>query len=381
MPLPTIPVRVPVAALALALAAAPLCAQAPLTEGLATLVRWDEHFVRDSQLHRVNAVPIASATLDRTRLFRIPHARLRAGGVVVVALSARDSVALFDPHTLDRVATLPVGRNPHEVAASVDGKRAYVADAGDTSITVVEVAPPRVAATWFLPDSLRVHDVSPGADGDFVWAVAAQRRLLLQLDARTGAVRRRWALTRDGGWMVEAAGLEGAVIVAHLEGGAITKLYPTTGETRVLEAREGEIEARVTPDGRELWSVNMRSDSISISDARTGRLLARRHAGRVPLRVAFTLDGRTALVVNGGDSTIIAFDVATRARRSVLGVAGGPKVIAVSDDGRRAYVTHPARDLLTVIDVASMTVLRTVAVPGGPDGVAIVEPGLATDRR
>ena len=343
MCLPIAPMRVIVPTVLLALAAVPSCARAPLSA----------------------IAPVAP----------------RPAGIVAVALSAHDSVALFDARTLDRVATLPVGRTPHEIAASLDGERAYVADAGDTSITVIEVAPPRVAATWFLPGSLRVHDVSSSADGASLWAVAARRQLLLQLDARTGAVRRRLALTREGGWMVEATGPDGAVIVAHLEGGAITRLDAATGDTLVLEAREGEIEARVTPDGRELWSVNMRSDSVSIFNAHTGQRLGRRHSGRVPVRVAFTHDGRTALVVNGGDSTIAAFDVATRVRRSVLGVAGGPKVIAVSADGPRAYLTHPARGLLTVVDVASMTVLRTVAVPGTPDGVAVVEPALPAHRR
>ncbi|HEX6049748.1 MAG TPA: hypothetical protein VFZ21_10795, partial [Gemmatimonadaceae bacterium] len=90
-------------------------------------------------------------------------------------------------------------------------------------------------------------------------------------------------------------------------------------------------------------------------------------------RVVFTPDGRTALVVHGGDSTVVAYDVATKQRTGSVTVTAGPKVVALSPDGRRAYVTHPERGALTLIDVPSMTVLRSVLVPGTPDGVGVLE--------
>ncbi|HJU64740.1 MAG TPA: hypothetical protein VJ596_03650, partial [Gemmatimonadaceae bacterium] len=82
-----------------------------------------------------------------------------------------------------------------------------------------------------------------------------------------------------------------------------------------------------------------------------------------------------ALVVQGGDSTIVAHDVRTHRRTASVVVPGGPKVIALSPDGRRAYVTHPEQGALTAVDVASMTVLRSIPLPGTPDGVAVLTPG------
>ena len=299
----------------------------------------------------------------------------RTAGIVAVALSARDSVALFDARTLQRITTLAVGPNPHEISAAPSGYRAYVANAGGTSISVLDVErSPSVVATWPLPDSIGVHDVAASADGATIWGAAARKKLLIEIDARSGVVRRRWPLARDGGWMVEMGSGESVVIVANLEGGAVTLLNPRSGQSTILDAHDGEIEARQTRDGREIWSVNFKNDSLSVFDARTGRLLQRFHAGAHPGRVAFTPDGRTALTVNGGDSLVVAFDVATKARRASVTVPGGPKVIAVSADGLRAYVSHPERQALTMIDVASMTVVRSVSVPGTPDGVALLEP-------
>jgi DNA-binding beta-propeller fold protein YncE len=341
-------------------------------------VAGDRHVRAGSGLiDRMDAGPIDSATMQPARTYRAPLSPPRERGLVAVALSARDSVALFDAETLERVATLPVGNEPHEIAASSDGRRAYVADAGDTTITVIEalgaaLGAARVATTWGLPDSIRVHDVSASADGRTVWAASGSRRMALALDAATGRVRRRFALSRPGSWMIDARGSTDPVVVAHLEGGSATLIDPATGRQRVLEAREGEIDAAGSPAGDQVWSVNMRDGHVTIFDRRSGRALSREPAGREAGRVLFTPDGRTALVVASGDSALVAFDVRTRRRAGVVAVPPGPKVLALGPDGRRAYLTHPAGESLTMVDLAAMAVLRTVPVPGRPDGVAVL---------
>jgi DNA-binding beta-propeller fold protein YncE len=91
-------------------------------------------------------------------------------------------------------------------------------------------------------------------------------------------------------------------------------------------------------------------------------------------RVVFLPDGRTALTVHGGDSTLVSWDVRSHARVSTLKLPRSPKVIAVSADGRRAYISHPGGGL-SAIDVPAMSVLRTVTLAGTPDGVAILRDG------
>ena len=331
-------------------------------------------FIGNSQIDRMNAGTLDSATMDPVYMYRASLTPSPIGRVVV-SLSGRDSVAVLDAQSLDRLLTLAVGKNPHEIAVSRDGTRAFVAEAGDTSISVIAGGPtPRIAGRWFLPDSIRVHDVATDPDGRTVWAVSGQRQLVLEVDAATGRVRRRLNVTRPGGWMIATGTRPGALVVGNLEGGAVTLLDPSTGRETILEGYDGEIDAAPTIDGRAIWSVNFKTDTLSVFDAATGRLLHRMRSGRGAGRVVFTPDNRTALVVHGGDSTVVAYDVRTRHRTGAVVVPGDPKVIALSPDGRRAYVTHPERGVLTMIDVPSMTVLRSVPLPGAPDGVAVLEP-------
>ena len=333
-------------------------------------------FIGNSQIDRMNAGTLDSAAMEPVRIYSVALP-VKPAGRVAVALSGRDSVAIFDAQSLERTQTLVVGNDPHEIAVTRDGTRAFVANAGDTSVSVISgVAGGRRyrAVPWYLPDSIRVHDVLASRDGRTVWAVSGERRLVVSIDARTGRVTRRLPLTRAGSWMIADGGRLASLVVAHLEGGAVTLLDPVSGRETVLEGREGEIDAATTADGREVWSVNVRNDTLTMFDASTGRAVHRVRSGSQAGRVVFTPDGRSALVVHGGDSTVVAYDVRTKQRTGSVTVPSGPKVIALSPDGRRAYITHPERGALTVIDVASMTLLRSVPVPGTPDGVAVLEP-------
>ena len=57
-----------------------------------------------------------------------------AAQTLAVALTEQNRVLLFDARTYDSVASVPVGRAPHEIAGSPDGEHFYVAPRGNRGL-------------------------------------------------------------------------------------------------------------------------------------------------------------------------------------------------------------------------------------------------------
>ncbi|MGX1849204.1 beta-propeller fold lactonase family protein [Streptomyces sp. NPDC055299] len=93
------------------------------------------------------------------------------------------------------VTSLDVGRDPMGVTSAPGGLRAYVANHGDDSISVIERssgngdgAPgaPEVVATWGHPRIAKPESVSVSADGAWLFVTTENSGALLMLDTRTG---------------------------------------------------------------------------------------------------------------------------------------------------------------------------------------------------
>lgn len=297
----------------------------------------------------------------------------REHSLVLVALSGRDSVVALHGLTLERLFAVATGPGPHEIVATRDGRRAFVANTRAASVSVIDLAQRAPGPTYALGVGADPHDVELTADERTLWVTVASQRTLLELDAETGGIRERWTLPADGGWMVDAGPLDGPVVVAHLEGGGVSMLDRTSRRIAFLPLAPGEIEAVLSPDGATIWSSNMQTDTVTVSAVATKtRLTWFPSSGRSPVRVLITPDGRTAAVANGGSSAVVLVETANHLAATVIPLSQAPKVLAVSGDGRRLYVSHPEPGGVSLIDLVARKLVKTIALDGTPDGVAVV---------
>ncbi|MFI1205431.1 beta-propeller fold lactonase family protein [Streptomyces sp. NPDC020883] len=105
-------------------------------------------------------------------------------------------VCLSDPD--HDTTSLDVGRDPMGVTCAPGGLRAYVANHGDDSISVIDRSPgngndapgaPEVVATWRHPRITEPESVSVSADGAWLFVTTENSGALLMLDTRTGTPR------------------------------------------------------------------------------------------------------------------------------------------------------------------------------------------------
>jgi DNA-binding beta-propeller fold protein YncE len=321
------------------------------------------------------------------------HVPALAETLLVVRKTA-DAIDFMDPGSGLRLASVALGHAPHEVGVSPDGRRAAVSNYGTrerpgSTLSIVDLERPR---------ELRRIDLSPHARPHGVAWFAADR-----IAVTTEGSRHLLVVEPDSGRIVTAieTGQEISHMVAVSADG--TRAYVTnigSGTTTVLDLEAGRKLADVatgagsealalTPDDRELW-VAARSDGhLAIVDTATLEVTTRLPLPGIPIRIALTPDGRTALITCAGSSELVAFDVASRretARRKVdvplahdagqrpfAQLAAGsalPVGLLVARDGRSAFVAATMGDRIEQYEIASLALRNSIPVAGEPDGLA-----------
>jgi DNA-binding beta-propeller fold protein YncE len=296
---------------------------------------------------------------------------------LAVSLTEQNRVLLFDARTYDSVASVPVGRAPHEIAPSPDGRYLYVGNTGASgqperlTVTRIDLAHPARTTAVEAGDCAGLHDLRVSRSGRLLWIACGRVPAVAEIDLATGKVRRQWRVALDGGWMLAAAPDERRIFVAHLEGQGVSVIDRERDTVTTIPGPGPEYGIEVSPSGREVWVTAPDSSRMIVLDATGDSVLAAfASPGTGPGRLGFTPNGRLAVVAHDEPSTLTLVEVASRRPVAAIPIAAGPKVVALSPDGRFAAVSHPDAKLVSIVDLERRAVARTIALPGTPDGVA-----------
>jgi DNA-binding beta-propeller fold protein YncE len=121
-----------------------------------------------------------------------------------------------------------------------------------------------------------------------------------------------------------------------------------------------------------------------VFDTKRLTVLATIPVGRVPIRLAISPDGRTAVTSNYGAGDLTLIDVGARKVRATLPVSGSTDAaqvtIAFSPDGKRLYVAETAAARVAEVDLASGKVLRRLVAGKGSDGLGLSPVDVSASR-
>jgi YVTN family beta-propeller protein len=134
----------------------------------------------------------------------------------------------------------------------------------------------------------------------------------------------------------------------------------------------------VTLDGSKVYVANEAvKGTVSVIDTATNAVSATVAVGSNPVGVAVTLDGSKVYVGNKGRAgTVSVIDTATNSVSTTIDVGLTPIGVAVTPDGSKVYVANDAvNGTVSVIDTATNSVSKTVAVGRHPVGIAVKPDG------
>jgi YVTN family beta-propeller protein len=312
----------------------------------------------------------------------------------LLVLSKGDlTLSVIDPITLKVIGKVPSGPDPHEVAATADGRRAYISNygagrGGFNTLTVADLVDFKPLPPVDLGPLRGPHGMASA--GGKIYFTAEVSKVIGRVDPATNVVDWVVGTGQDISHMVVVAPdlqrlftvnvQSGSASVIERAAGRAGRFAPaadndwTIASVKVGESADDFEGFDVSPDGRELWTVSPRG-KIAIVDVERKTLKQSIDADISGAnRVKFTLDGKHVLVsrlsARAGSGSIVVFDAATHQEVKRIDTGGGVGGLLMQPDGTRAYGSSSRNSVVAVIDLKTFSLVGTIDAGRNPDGVA-----------
>jgi YVTN family beta-propeller protein len=310
-------------------------------------------------------------------------------GRALLALSkANHTLAIVDPATLNIIARIPVGEDPHEVVASADGRTAYVCIYGGGSlheINIIDLVAQKPLRNIDTRPLFGPHDIK-FVNGK-AWFTAEGSKAVGRYDPATDKLDWSMGTGQDRTHMIHVTADGKKIYTTNVSSGTVSilvdtliqpgKMAPPDAKPHedwvqtIIPTARGSEGFDVSPDGTELWTASSEAGTISIID-----LIAKKPAAKIDAKVfganrlKFTTNGKLVFIssLQTGDLTI--YDAKSRKELKRLNLGHGAAGILMEPDGSRAFVACSADNYVAVIDIKTLVVIRHIDVGGVPDGLA-----------
>jgi YVTN family beta-propeller protein len=331
---------------------------------------------------------------------------------LLVLAKSDHTVAIVDPATLQVLARVAAGPDPHEIIASEDGKFAYISNYGgsDSALNTISVVD-LVARKALRPIDLGALRSTHGLAfaGGKLYFTAETNKVIGRYDPASQRVDWILGTGQDRTHMIVVSKTLDQIITSNVNSGTVSIIEQasqpdrgfgpppngappqgpaqgpgsTPGNARLtwkvtnVPAGNGSEGFDVSPDGKEIWAANARDATVTIIDVAAKKAI---QTLSIPVkganRLKFTPDGKRVLISglgagpNARDISLVVMDASSRKEVKQLNLGGGAAGILVAPDGSRAYVAISTNDKVAAVDLNSLEVVGQISAGKQPDGLA-----------
>lgn len=257
------------------------------------------------------------------------------------------------------IRRLPLGKNPHQITFSPDGRWAYVAIAGDVRIARVDVA------------SLTPAGAMPVADAPLgVYALATDDLLVTRFGGDV-IERRQWGAAAP--LATRASGIGTSLFSGPLpDGSLLASVERSNVMLRVARDTLAQLASfptgarpfppAATSDGRLAFVPNYDDASVSVIDLWNAKVSASVPVGAKPSGGAVLPGDIEYAVAVRGENRIAFINTASKSVVGSLtdGIGASPFSVVLAPNGRLAFVNNTASHDVSVIALPDMRVIARI---------------------
>jgi YVTN family beta-propeller protein len=322
------------------------------------------------------ALPAVAALLD-------PNNPTGTGGLIMIDKRG-GLVRFFDPATLKETSTLQLEAPPHELAISPDHKVAYVPLYGDGvygnnpnpghKIVVIDLATRKVSSTIDVSPYQAPHGLQVDNNGT-LYATCDLSRKILVIDPKSRTIQAaidtegtgHWAAVLPDGSKAYVANKNDRMFVSVID----LKARKMIGRVPMPKGTQG---ITSSPDGKVVLAIDYSDPRFYVIDTATDKVIdtvAVEKNTIGPFRARYSPDGSMLLTVNHMNAVANVFDARNlHAPQKTMPVGQQAFGIAYSADGKTALVSNHGDGTITVIDTAKAQVIRTFTAGTGIETLA-----------
>jgi DNA-binding beta-propeller fold protein YncE len=281
-----------------------------------------------ARLSYAHAVPALDKPME-------PH------NLLLAANQAEATLSIFDAATGEQLSKVPEENiTGHEVAASVDGKIAYVPIYGDSSVG------------------------EPGSDGQELIAIdLGSRTILNRLDFGHPIRPHCIVMNQRDGLLYVTTEIDHTVSIVDPQSFKIVGAIGTgQSESHMLA---------LSHDGRFGYVANVGPGTVSVLDLVERKLLAIIPVAAKIERISISADDSKVFVADQAATRLAVIDTTTRRVARWIGLPSRGFGTASTPDGRWLLVSLPLASQVAVVDLSRLQVVRTIEVPTKPVGIVI----------
>jgi len=262
-------------------------------------------------------------------------------GLLLVANKGDRTLGLIDPTAARQIATVAEGGvTGHEVAASADGKRAFVPIYGDSGVGM------------------------PGTDGSTLAVIdLSERKVIHTIDFGHGVRPHCAVLGPKDGLLYVTTELDKSVTIIDPLTLKIVGSVPTgQAESHMLA---------ISTDGRKGYTANVGPGTVSVLDLAGRKTLAVIPVAGHVQRISITPDSRWVFTSDEEKPRLAVIDTATNKVDRWIALAATGYGTASTPDGKWLLVALRNANAVAVVNLATLQVVKTISVPPVPQEVLI----------
>jgi YVTN family beta-propeller protein len=308
-----------------------------------------------------------------TILFALATLAETPSPALLVLNKSDNAMAVVNPANGKVIGTVPVGRNPHELAVSEDGKLAFSSNMQGNSISVIDLTTLKEIHRVDLPNLRTPHGLFFA--GGKLYFTAQGDNSIARYDPMTNQVDWKQDSGQSGTHMLVMTKDMNKIFTSNMTSDSIGMFQRSPGQQdfklSIIQVGKGPEAIDLSPDGKQVWTATGGDSHVAIIDAANATLIETVH---IPMqranRLKFTPDGKKVLISDSGNGDLVIVDTASHKETKRLKIGENCEGILIQPDGSRAYIASERNNFVGVVDLKKLELTSRIQPGNGPDGLA-----------